>query len=313
MRKQKINIADLADAWLKKKKPKIKESTYIVYHGVVNRYIIPDFGYEEIDEDLIQAYIAKKLEDGLSIETIKMIILILKGMLRLGAKKGEVANPDWELFYPQTKNTQIRAYTIDEQRRLLNHIRDEIARVKTMKRDSSLKLIGIIFCLTTGMRIGEICGLKWKDIDFETNVVHIRRIAERIYFKNKSEIKITSPKTPSSVRDVPLNLEMKIYLRPYKNLVNPEHYILSNAEKPIETRCYRDFYDRLVKRSGVHRLKFHSLRHTFATRCVESECDYKAVSVILGHASITTTLDLYVHPNMDARRKVIDKMTNYVK
>lgn len=313
MKNFKIDIADLCEAWLRKKRPKIKDSTYCVYKGVIKRYIIPNFGEEEIDEDLIQAYIAKKLEDGLSIETIKMIIIILKGTLRLAAKKGKVNTPDWELYYPQSSNPKAHAYTIEEERRLLNHIRDEIARARHMRRDSSLKLIGIIFCLTTGMRIGEICGLKWKDINFDTNVVHIRRIAERIYFEKKSEIKITSPKTPSSVRDVPLNLEMKIYLRQYNGIVNPEHYLLSNAEKPIESRCYRDFYDRLVKRAGVPHLKFHALRHTFATRCVESQCDYKTVSVILGHSSITTTLDLYVHPNMDARRTVIDKMTNYVK
>ena len=97
-------------------------------------------------------------------------------------------------------------------------------------------------------------------------------------------------------------------MKPLKKVVNTDFYVLTNEEKPTEPRTYRNYYHRLMARLGIPRLKYHGLRHSFATRCIESNCDYKTVSVLLGHANITTTLNLYVHPNMEQKKKCITKM-----
>jgi integrase len=98
-------------------------------------------------------------------------------------------------------------------------------------------------------------------------------------------------------------------LKPLKAIVNGEYYVLTNDANPTEPRTYRNFYKQLLRKLDIPVLKFHGLRHSFATRCIESQCDYKTVSVILGHANISTTLNLYVHPNLEQKKRCLDKMS----
>lgn len=110
------------------------------------------------------------------------------------------------------------------------------------------------------------------------------------------------------IREIPMNKELLAMVKPLKKVVNTDFYVLTNEEKPTEPRTYRNYYHRLMAHLDIPRLKYHGLRHSFATRCIESNCDYKTVSVLLGHANITTTLNLYVHPNMEQKKKCITKM-----
>lgn len=172
-------------------------------------------------------------------------------------------------------------------------------------------------CLTTGMRIGEICGLKWGDIDLEKGVIKVRRTIQRIYIVNQSirytKIISDTPKTKNSIRDIPISSELSKTIKSLKKLVNDNYYVVTNDEKPTEPRTYRNYYKRFMKKLGINELKFHGLRHSFATRCIESKCDYKTVSVILGHSNISTTLNLYVHPNLEQKKKCIDQMFRSLK
>ena len=102
-------------------------------------------------------------------------------------------------------------------------------------------------------------------------------------------------------------------LRPLKKIVNGKFHVLTNEEKPTEPRTYRNYYKRMMEQLNIPPLNFHGLRHSFATRCIESNCDYKTVSVILGHSDITTTLNLYVHPNMEQKKRCIDKVFKSIK
>ena len=111
-----------------------------------------------------------------------------------------------------------------------------------------------------------------------------------------------------SIREIPISKELLKLIRPLKKLMNDEYFVITNEAKPTEPRTYRNYYTQLPKQLGIPSLKFHGLRHSFATRCFESQCDYKIVSVILGHANISTTLNLYVHPNMELRKKCINQM-----
>ena len=129
----------------------------------------------------------------------------------------------------------------------------------------------------------------------------------------KISVIIGTPKTQNSIRDIPMNKELLKMLRPLKKIVNGKFYVLTNEEKPTEPRTYRNYYKRMMEQLNIPPLKFHGLRHSFATRCIESNCDYKTVSVILGHSDITTTLNLYVHPNMEQKKRCIDKVFKSIK
>ena len=131
--------------------------------------------------------------------------------------------------------------------------------------------------------------------------------------KRHTEIIIGTPKTQNSIRDIPMNKELLKMLRPLKKIVNGKIYVLTNEEKPTEPRTYRNYYKRMMEQLNIPPLKFHGLRHSFATRCIESNCDFKTVSVILGHSDITTTLNLYVHPNMEQKKRCIDKVFKSIK
>jgi integrase len=102
-------------------------------------------------------------------------------------------------------------------------------------------------------------------------------------------------------------------LKPIKKIVNQSYYVLTNDVKPTEPRTYRSYYKGFMKELNMPDLKFHGLRHSFATRCIESKCDYKTVSVLLGHSNISTTLNLYVHPNLEQKKKCIDQMLKGLK
>jgi integrase len=176
--------------------------------------------------------------------------------------------------------------------------------------------LGIYMCLSTGMRIGEICALKWDDIDLESCVISVNKTIQRIYIMDEperhTEIIIDTPKTKNSIREIPMSKNLLRFIKPIKKLLNGEYYVLSNTENPIEPRTYRNHYKILMKELGMPALRFHGLRHSFATRCIESKCDYKTVSVLLGHSNISTTLNLYVHPNFEQKKKCIDQMIKQI-
>ena len=157
--------------------------------------------------------------------------------------------------------------------------------------------------------------LPFQDIDLEAGILTIRRTIQRVYsFENKkSEIRIDKPKTSSSEREIPLSHSLLRRLKSIGKITEPSHYVLTNSKKPLEPRAFRAYYSRLLKKLDMPQVRFHGLRHSFATRCVEAGCDYKALSAILGHANIGTTLNLYVHPDNRQKKKCIDKMMSRLK
>ena len=210
---------------------------------------------------------------------------------------------EWDIKYPTTEVRKgIEVLTVAHCKKILDYI----------KQNFTFRNLGIYISLTTGLRIGEVCGLRWSDIDVENGAITVKRTIERIYMTDDdvkhTKLVINTPKTHNSYREIPMNKELLAMVKPLKKVVNANFYVLTNEEKPTEPRIYRNYYYRLMQRLDIPRLKYHGLRHSFATRCVESNCDYKTISVLLGHANITTTLNLYVHPNMEQKKRCIGKM-----
>ena len=303
------SIKEVSDLWKRDKKQYVKQSTYAAYILILENHILPAFeGNTTISEDDVQAFVFNKLESGMRQKTVRDIVIVLKMVVRYGAKLGLDWKSDWQLHYPTSQGKDaIEVLSIENHRKIMNYIQGNF----------TFKNLGVYVCLSSGLRIGEICALKWEDIDVRESVIHVRRTLERVYVMDEEPRRTVliegMPKTVNSVRDIPITKNLMKMLKPLCSIVNPDYYVLSNESKPIEPRTYRNYYKALMQELGIPRIKFHGLRHSFATRCIESNCDYKTVSVLLGHSNIGTTLNLYVHPNLEQKKKCLDKAFKFMK
>lgn len=297
----KIRYKKYLYIWLENKKTCIKESTYANYSNIIANYIAPKLGkysIKKVNYELVQKhifYLHSELK--LSVKTIKDVITVIKSSLK---------NYNSKLFlirfeYPKSsfiKTTNI--FTKDEQNKIVRYIKENINN----------KNIGILLSLTLGLRIGEVCALKWNNINFDTQTINISETLQRIYIKNNtksiSKVIVTSPKSSNSNRKIPLSKEIIILLNKLKS--ERKFYILTGNENFVEPRSYRNFYNKLLFNLDIKHHKFHTLRHTFATNCLELGFDYKIISELLGHSNISTTLNIYVHPKMSQKRKCIDEL-----
>lgn len=300
----KKTINEIYPCWREDKSKFVKQSTIALYSFIAEKHLLPRFGAElQTDEGCVQQFALEMLDRGMSVRSVKQMLLVLQMIVRYGSKKGWIEYSRWDIHMPQGPAVEgVQVFRVAEQRKIMNYLDEHI----------SSRNLGIYICLCTGMRIGEICGLKWEDIDVTEGVIYIKRTVSRVYKEfpdeRRTQVMVSTPKTVNSVRAVPVNHDLLKKLRRIVPLMRGDFYVLSNNSKPLEPRIYRFYYTRIIRRLGVPILKFHSLRHSFATRCIENNCDYKAVSCILGHSSITTTLNLYVHPDMEERRKCVNKM-----
>jgi len=308
MDKQK-NISEIVKLWREDKKQYVKKSSYAAYMLLIENHLLPVFGESEvIEEASVQAFVLKKLEQGLSQKTIKDMLIVLKMILKFGAKNKWIEHNQFDIQYPtERENPQLEVLSRCNQKKIMNYIQAHF----------TFRNLGVYICLSSGMRIGEICALTWEDIDVNTGIVSVRRTIQRIYTVEdgvrKTELVLDTPKTKNSIRDIPISRDLLKILKPIKKIVNNSFFVLTNDVKPTEPRTYRSYYENFMKELDIPKLKFHGLRHSFATRCIESKCDYKTVSVLLGHSNISTTLNLYVHPNMEQKKKAIEQMLRTLK
>jgi len=297
-------IIEIIDLWKKDKKQYVKKSSYSAYMLLVENHILPVFGNMcSVEEQDMQLFVFQKLKEGLSKKSIKDILIVLKMILKFGVKNKLIEYQQFDIQFPTDREkTEIEVLNKTNQKKVMNYVQDHF----------TFRNLGIYICLSAGIRIGEICALTWDDIDTDFGIIYIRKTIQRIYLidddDRHTELVIDTPKTKNSIRDIPMSKDLLKMLKPIKKIVNNSFYVLTNDAKPTEPRTYRNYYKKLMKELDMPNLKFHGLRHSFATRCIESNCDYKTVSVILGHSNISTTLNLYVHPNMEQKKKCIDKM-----
>lgn len=307
---EKKNISEIIDLWKLDKKQYVKKSTYSAYLLLIENHILPTFAEKEsIEEVDVQIFVFDKLNDGLSQKSIKDILIVLKMIMKFGVKHKYLEYQEFDIKFPTEREVkELEVLSVSNQKKLLNFLRENF----------TFKNLGVFITLNTGMRIGEMCGLMWDDVDTENGIIKVRRTVQRIYViedngDRHTEISIDTPKTKNSIRDIPMTTELLKILKPLKKVVNGNYFVLTNEEKPTEPRTYRNYYKRVLSKLDIPYLKFHGLRHSFATRCVESKCDYKTVSVILGHSNVSTTLNLYVHPNFEQKKRCIDQMNKILK
>ncbi len=306
---QQKTISEIVSLWRMDKKQYVKKSSFSAYMLLLENHLIPVFGSKyDVDETEVQAFVLQKLDQGLSQKTVKDILIVLKMVIKFGAKNKWLNYQPFDIQFPTERNRQnMEVLSRTHQKKMMQYIQEHF----------TFRNLGVYICLCTGMRIGEVCALSWEDIDTDNGIINIRRTIQRIYIIEgdirKTEVILDTPKTKNSIREVPMNKDLLKMLKPIKKIVNPFFYVLTNDAKPTEPRTYRTYYKNLMKELDLPELKFHGLRHSFATRCIESKCDYKTVSVLLGHSNISTTLNLYVHPNLEQKKKAIDQMFKGLK
>lgn len=297
-------FSKVAELWKADKKQYVKKSTYAAYCLLIQSHLLPGFGdLNDIGEELVQDFVNRKLASRLSQKTVRDILVVLKMILRYGAKHGLMELHQFDIVFPTERERQdIEVLTITNQRQLMTYVKEHFTFLN----------LGIFICLNAGLRIGEVCALQWDDIDVVAGVIRVNKTIQRIYLvdgeEKYTEIIVDKPKTKNSIREIPMARDLLALVRPLKKIVRGDFYVLTNAANPTEPRTYRSYFNKLQKELGLPKMRFHGLRHSFATRCIESKCDYKTVSVLLGHSNISTTLNLYVHPNMEQKKKCIDTM-----
>lgn len=308
----KITVAQLMNEWLYSKQDIVKESTYVHYMRIIQNHINPelgDFHLSAVTTDMMDSFLRRKLHTGnlvtaagLSPKTVSDIRSVILQGFDYARRRNYPCVADTKLFYPRSIPEQIQILSIEEQ----------IQLEKVLYRNINSFKSGILVTLYSGLRIGELCALQWKDIHLKEGTLHISKTLIRIQDTNpssqqKTKLLITQPKTNNSFRIIPLPSFILKILQQF--VQPPDHYLLTGTFSPLEPRSCLSKYKRLLRIAGLKSYTFHTLRHTFATRCVENGFDAKSLSEILGHSSVSTTLQRYVHPSMDLKRAQMERLS----
>lgn len=293
--------------------PTSKQRTYTRYSEIVNQHIIPKLGDTEMQEltpFMLQCFVTELLNSGnlknnkgLSPNSVNVIITVIQNSLQTAYRLGYIDNYIADkIKRPKTEEKKVECFSFLEQKKIEQYI---------LSKEKS-KLFGVILCLYSGLRIGELLALTWNDIDFTKGELSIGKTCHDGKDKNGVFTRITdTPKTQSSIRTIPLPKQFMPLLREMKRKSH-SIYVVSNGEKPISIRSYQRSFAILQKNLGLTHRGFHSLRHTFATRALECGMDVKTLSEILGHKSPTVTLNRYAHSLMEHKREMMNKLGKFL-
>jgi integrase len=309
-----MTFEKIARLWLSDIRISVKESTYTRYHRIVEKYVIGELGGIDVgmlDHFRINSFAEDLLvcggikHEGLSPKSVTDILCVIKMIIKFGESNGYMFGNTVGIRFPQRQRRAVR--TLDGDARVFLE--------QVLLESDDLTAIGILLSLFAGMRIGEVCGLRWKDVDSYTRSVTVSRTVERISdldecAERKTKIIICEPKTECSSRTIPLPKFLSDHLERFRS--DDQDYVITAARDPIEPCAFYHRYKAFMRGYGLESYSFHALRHTFATRCVEQGFDTKSLSEILGHANISTTLAFYVHPSLEQKRAQMEKLApNY--
>lgn len=299
-----IDFKDVCYEWLENKKRNIKQSSYAKYSFEIERYIIPKFRkckLYEINKNSLCDLITSNQH--LSQRTLKHISIIFKSIVGYVNEKYDSKLELRDYQFTSSSDKKYSVLSVSEQEKL----------EKYLLRHTDLSKLGVYLCLYTGLRIGELCALKWSDVDLENGILRINKTMQRIQntdsnCNTKTRIIVEAPKSDTSIRDIPLSNYMINLLKKYKPINRGNSYFLTGNMNYIEPRTLQNKFKKYIEKSGVENVNFHALRHTFATRAIENGMDVKSVSEILGHSTVKMTLEKYVHITMEQKRKQINKL-----
>ena len=290
--------------------PSSKDKTYNSYRDIAEHHLIPKLGEYELQDLtplIVQYYITELLQHGnlkngnpLSANTLNTIITVIQGSMSTAHLLGFIDKYEMDkLKRPKAKEKPVESFTPAEQKLI----------EQAVMADWREKMKGIIICLYTGLRIGELLALEWSDIDFQKAELTVSKTCHDGKNKNGIFCRITdTPKTTHSRRVIPLPKQLIPLLKGMKKRRSTCPFVIEAEQSPLTVRSYQRSFELLQKKIGIPRKGFHALRHTFATRAIECGMDIKSLSEILGHKNPTVTLNRYVHSLMEHKRAMMDKL-----
>lgn len=296
-------VEELCLDWLRDRQEAVKKSTYSTYAYCVNIHILPLLGNLpvcELSKDTILSFIEKIQEKELAETTIYSILVVFKSVIKHGVRLKLISGGLLAFCHASCHRPESRMLAVQ----------DSMPMKEYLLRKRSIFAIAILLCRGTGIRVGELCGLKWGDLDFTTNTFHIKRTVSRIPNPNtspgqpKTVLYIRTPKSHTSSREIPIPGYLITPLRRMRKA--DDLYVLTGKNTCTEPRNVQKRFKTILKRCEMEDCNFHAMRHGFATACLEKGVDCKTVSAILGHASIRTTMDFYVHTSMRQKTDCIN-------
>lgn len=309
----RLLFSAVAAQWLASESRIKKDSTICKYRNNLNIHLNPRFGdkiFSDIRrEDVVEYIVELRNKDSnhgaMSTNTIKSIISVFRAVVAYGKSQYHLPAADFTgLFTGAAEDIPCRLLTENEEAVLLEYILSELDSEK----------MGILLVLYTGLRLGELCALRWDDIDFKEKTLTVHSTMKRIQTPqspdHKSKVVVTLPKSRKSIRTIPLHEDILELLK--KRAGKGSAFFLTGKENIyIEPRTMQNRFKAIIRAAGIAEANFHALRHTFATRSVENGIDVKILSEILGHASVRITLDRYVHPSAEQKRKSMNSLPGF--
>ena len=306
-----VYFIDVVDEWIKYKGIAHKGSTKAKYEYVIKQHIRPffkDVRISQMSSVLINDFAAKKIgsgrldgKGGLSASYVRGMIIIISSVMDY-AVSANLCEPLFQkAIKPVPEKKEPSVLSREQQTKFEEYLFS----------DKSLTSLGILISLYTGLRIGEVCALTWENIDLKHNILHVKTTVARVRksdSENGSCSIIDVPKTKSSIRDIPIPTKLQSALLEMRYISQNNKYVLSDSSTFLSPRTFEYRYHKALSRSCLEKINYHSLRHTFATRCIEVGMDVKTLSEILGHSNVAITLNTYVHPSMDLKREQLEKL-----
>lgn len=290
------SFTSISVKWLENIKETRKYSTYVKYRGIYERHIkdrIGSVSVPAISNGLVNEKIFRDNSETPYSQNLKhSIIAVINQILKYAADNYDYPEIQLTNKFVQNKRKKIEIINHTEQALLIRYLYQEMDVSKA----------GILLCIFTGLRLGEICSLKWDDIDFEQMIIHVRRTVQRVAIdgnESRTALIITEPKSTFSIREIPVSAGT---IHVLDQIRHDEEYVIG-GKAPLDPRTYQNRFKRYLRAIAVKEYNFHALRHTFATNCIDHHMDVKSLSEILGHADIQITLNKYVHPTMDTKRR----------
>lgn len=307
--RRKRRFAQYCDEWLLLYRSRVKPATYAKYISIVEKHIKPHLGGylpDGLSSPLIEEFSYELLsEEGLAAKTVKDILMVLNSIIKYISRQYPGVLAPLEVIYPKVGKNKVRVLTKDEQAKLVEYLLADLDECK----------LGVLLALLTGMRIGELCALRWRDISLKAKTIQISATMQRLKnldggAEGKTKILISDPKSDFSIRTIPITeYTASLCARLYPE--DEDAYVLTGrADQFAEPRTMQYRLERYTQECGIEDVHFHTLRHTFATRCVEVDFEIKSLSEILGHSSPNITLERYVHSSLQLKRDNMDKLSN---
>ena len=297
-----MNVKELCAEWLSVSSHRVKLSTLANYRMKIEKHIIPQFGEMmcyEVTSKMAYRFMQNKLDEELSPRYVADIMVLIKTVFKYAQREYNIANPFYNIVMPKCSKSEVRLLTGDEQKKLRAYLNEH---------NNSINL-GITLALAMGLRVGEVCGLTWSDIDFKKRILTVNRTVQRVSVHDgdsKTKVIVSPPKSQTSAREIPIPAGVFSILKNMQG--DDEHYIISGSNKPTEPRTMQYHFAKILKNVDLPSVKFHSLRHCMASSAIAAGFDVKTLAEILGHARIELTMNLYVHSNMDRKRRCMDKL-----